>query len=314
MTVNALARFFDQEPGGLPLVFGCEQLGGHNWGHLDVAELELAVAGARDVGVRIFDTADCYGLGVSEERLGRVLRSVRGEVFIATKFGVRFDAAGRRFHDTSPKWCEEALQGSLRRLGTEYVDLFQIHYPDDSTPLAETFATLARLQEKGLIRSFGFCNLSPSAVPAHVRSQCTSFSNEFSLLHRENEGAAQELNCAGVWFMPYGVLGQGVLSGRYLGPAAFGKDDRRSAERYRHFHGAGLERALRIVEVLRACAGSLGTSLPQLAIAWVLSRFSLVVPIVGIKSRAQLRDVAGAMKIRVPAEMLARLDAAAVAG
>ena len=118
----------------LRLGFGCEQLGGHAWGASDRAELEAAVVRAAELGIRLFDTADCYGLGESESRLGRLLAPFRTDALIATKFGVRFDAAGKVYYDASPAWARTAIDESLRRLGIDCIDLYQLHYPDGVTP------------------------------------------------------------------------------------------------------------------------------------------------------------------------------------
>ena len=122
------------------LMLGAEALGGHDWGDLDVSEVERACSSAIELGLTFFDVADCYGLGLAEERLGRLVKSKRDQVVIATKFGVRV-SGGKTRYDTSPGYIADALEASLKRLGTDYIDLYQVHWPDGKTPLGEVFST-----------------------------------------------------------------------------------------------------------------------------------------------------------------------------
>jgi myo-inositol catabolism protein IolS len=294
----------------LRLGFGCEQLGGYQWGETDRGELEAAVADAVAAGVQLFDTADCYGLGESERRLGRLLQAARHEVCIATKFGVRFDQGGKVFYDASPAWATQALEGSLRRLGCDYVDLYQLHYWDGRTPLDVLFEHLLRLRDAGKCRYVGVTNLAPSLLPSTAVADLTSVSVEYSLVAREHESAALEAIGRGLAVLSYGTLGQGVLSGRYAVDHEFPPNDRRGKPSYGNFHG---DRALRndaIVAVVRAAADDLRATPAQIALAWVLARLPGSIPLVGIKRPQQLRDALGALKVIVPPLWLERLDRA----
>lgn len=290
--------------------FGCEQLGGYAWGAVDVQEVTAAVELAVAEGVTLFDTADCYGRGESERRLGRILASQRERVVLATKFGVRFRNSGTVWYDSSPGWIRQALDDSRERLGTDVVDLLQMHYWDGRTPITAVFDCLEELRTRGRIRWYGVTNYVPHGVDFAGYPGLVSGSLEFSLVERSHESAAREFSRAGLSFLAYGSLGQGVLSGKYQGGQHFGSDDRRSRPKYRNFHGARFARNVRIVEVLREHAAQLGATASQLAIAWILATVPGSVPLVGIKRAEQLRDVLGALRLSVPQATLAALDLA----
>ncbi len=293
------------------VAFGCEQLGGYEWGPVDPAEIGAAIEAAVAMGVTLFDTADCYGRGESERRLGRILAPHREHVLIATKFGVRFSDSGRVWYDSSPAWARRALDESLARLQTEVIDLLQMHYWDGVTPLAELFECLEGLRERGKIRWYGVTNLPPQALRAAGYPGLVSASLEYSLVERTCERAAQQLRAAGLTFVAYGCLGQGILSGKYGADARFEAGDRRARPQYRNFHGARLRRNSRIVEVLKAEAAKLGASASQVAIAWVLRAIPESVAVVGIKRVGQLKDALQARRLELPRETVAALEAAA---
>ena len=292
------------------VAFGCEQLGGYQWGAVDPAEIAAAIELAIAAGVTLFDTADCYGRGQSERRLGEILAPHRAHVVLATKFGVRFSDSGSVWHDSSPAWAERALDESLTRLNTDVIDLLQMHYWDGVTPLAELFERLERLRERGKIRWYGLSNLPAGTAPPVGYPGLVSASLEYSLVERTHERAARQLGGAGLTFLAYGTLGQGLLSGKYAADVRFAAGDRRARPSYRNFHGERLARNARIVEVVRRQAQTLGVPASVVAIAWVLQTLPASVALVGIKATAQLRDALHALTLRLPGETLAALDAA----
>lgn len=292
------------------LAFGCEQLGGHQWGLTDPKEITAAIELAVAHGVTLFDTADCYGRGESERRLGRALAPHRERVILATKFGVRFGASGNVWYDSSPEWIERALDESLARLGTDAIDLLQMHYWDGVTPLSAVFDRLERLRERQKIRWYGITNHVPDSIAPADYPGFVSASFEYSLVERSYECAARQLTASGLIFLAYGCLGQGILSGKYGADGRFGAEDRRSNPRYRNFHGQRLVRNCRIVEIVKNQAVALGVTPSQLAIAWVLHAIADSVALVGIKRREQLEDALGALHLQLPSETLTALDAA----
>jgi myo-inositol catabolism protein IolS len=293
------------------LAFGCEQLGGYEWGQVDPAEIGAAIEVAVARGVTLFDTADCYARGESERRLGRLLAPHRDRVILATKFGVRFDNEDKIFYDSTPAWAERALDESLARLGTEAVDLLQMHYWDGVTPLAELFERLERLRERGKIRWYGITNHVPAESLPTGYPGLVSASLEFSLAARTHESTARRFAAAGLTFIGYGTLGQGILSAKYGRAAQFGADDRRSRPQYRHFHGAGLQRNERIVQVLNEHAAMLDATPSQLAIAWVLEVLPQSVALVGFKRTEQLLDALAALQLQLPQQTRSALEQAA---
>jgi len=170
------------------LGFGCCPMGGHGWGKVPKDKLRDAVSAALDIGINFFDTADIYGLGESERLLGAFLKGRRKETVIATKFGVRKDKKGRTFYDSSPEWMNKSLDGSLARLGVECIDLYQVHYIDERTPLEDTVAALEAKRIEGKIKYYGFSNITISDLAGwDAWPGAVSFQEEYSLAKREKE-------------------------------------------------------------------------------------------------------------------------------
>ena len=293
------------------LGFGCDQLGGHAWGHVDPAEAQRAVEAAVDLGVTLFDTADCYGRGESEIRLGQALGMRRKDVAIATKFGVRLDRDGIASRDNSAGWFEEALAASLRRLRTDHIDLYQLHYWDGTTAWGDIFDRLERKREAGVIRWYGVTNelisaeMLPTRPPGFV-----SCSFEFSLANRSNQPRIESMRSQwDLGFLSWGSLGQGVLSGKYASADDLGQEDRRRRPVYANFHGDGLARSLSVVEHLRARLHDYpGVTATQIAIRWILDRFDFAIALVGAKTCPQVRENIGAVDLRLTESDVALLS------
>lgn len=286
-------------------------MGGHGWGEVSRADFVRAVNVALDHGVNFFDTADIYGLGEGERTLGEALGQRRGEAIVATKFGVRIEG-GRTFYDNSPAWIRHALEQSLRRLGTDHVDLYQIHYRDGATPLDDVVDTLLTLQDRGLIHHLGLSNIDVSEASdlSRHRGDFVSFQNEFSLASRNHEAEVLTFReDFGLTALTWGSLGQGILTGKYDRTSAFGPDDRRSRSIYGNFHGDKLAHNLRIVDVMREIAADAGRSVPAVAIRWILDHLPGSVAIAGIKNVSQLESNLEALGWHLSADQLAALDA-----
>lgn len=266
---------------------GCP-LGGHGWG-ADIIEADLldSVRTALDVGVNFFDTADVYGLGKSEELLGRALSHNRQDAVIATKFGVRYEN-GKSKYDNSPDWITYSLEGSLKRLGTDYIDLYQIHYRD-TTPLDEVIRCLEKHKESGKIRYIGVTNLKSVDEIKGYEQYFVSTQNEFSLANRSNELLLRTLYSDYLLSpMTWGSLGQGILSGKYDETTVFSENDRRSRPIYVNFHGQKLVQNLRIVAELKKIAEKYGRPVPSVAIRWILDNLEGSIVLVGIKHTNQI--------------------------
>lgn len=288
---------------------GCP-MGGHGWGNVQESELIDAVHTALDNGITFFDTADTYGLGQSEITLGKALGEHRKDVVIASKFGVRV-GAGKTTYDNSPEWIREALSASLKRLGTDYIDLYQVHYRDGVTPICEVVETLEELKAKGLIREFGLSNLylKDTDELKGYENKFVSFQNEYSLACRKHEndilGISEAFNMTP---LTWGSLGQGILTGKYDKNTVFGSDDRRSRDIYVNFHGEKLLRNLEIVEVMKGIAANHQKSVPSVAIRFILDHLPKSVVIAGAKNERQILSNIEAMDWSLTEEELTLLD------
>jgi aryl-alcohol dehydrogenase-like predicted oxidoreductase len=283
-----------------PLALGCEPLGGTDWGAFDLAEAERAVARSAELGVNVFDTADVYGLGRSEEVLSRALGARRHDVVIVTKFGVNWrtepgSPRARTFFDATPGRVREALENSLRRLRIDRVPLYLVHWPDPDTPVEATMEALARCREEGKVAEVGVSNFPPALVErAHAVLPLAALELQYSLLDRAAEQDLLPLaGRLGIGVLAYGPLAQGMLSGKYGRASRFGADDRR--HRLPHFAGERLEEAVAVVERLREEAERLGRTPAQLALRWVLEHPAVRCAIAGAKSPGQVEGNLGAL-------------------
>ncbi len=288
---------------------GCP-MGGHGWGNVQESELIEAVHSALDKGITFFDTADTYGLGQSELTLGKALGNHRKDVVIASKFGVRV-GSGKTTYDNSPQWIREALKGSLERLGTDYIDLYQVHYRDGVTPISDVVETLEELKAKGLIRAYGLSNLYLKDTEELIgyENKFVSFQNEYSLACRKYE--TDILNISETFNMTpftWGSLGQGILTGKYDKNTVFGENDRRSREIYVNFHGEKLLHNLEIVEVMKSIAEKYGKSVPSVAIRFILDHLTDSIVIAGAKNKNQIISNVEAMGWSLSREDIALLD------
>jgi len=272
---------------------GCP-MGQYGWGVTDKRDLIETVQGAFHAGITFFDTADVYGMGESERTLGEALDKNRRNAVIATKFGVRVGKG----YDNSPKWMETALAQSLKNLKTDYIDLYQIHYLDDVTPVEDVVEALLRAREKGQIRFFGLSNVFQKDMKriAPFKDYFVSVQDEYSLAKRENERDLIGLTDAlGLTPMTWGSLGQGILTGKYDETAAFGGDDRRSREIYVNFHGEKLKKNLEIVAVMKEISGRIERPVSAVAIRFILDKLENSVVLAGMKNTKQLEGNLAAM-------------------
>lgn len=288
---------------------GCP-MGGYGWGKVDESDLLTSIGEAVANGVNFFDTADTYGLGASERTLAKGLGSHRNEVVIQSKFGVRA-GDGKTFYDNSPEYMRKALEESLTRLKTDYLDIYAIHYRDGVTPLEEVVESLKELRKEGKIRYFALSNIHSDDIDEYLRfkGEFVTCQNEFSLACRKNEDELLRMqNELLLTPMTWGSLGQGILSGKYDKNSVFGKDDRRSRDIYVNFHGEKLEKNLEIVEVLKKISAEHGKSVAACAIRWILDKMPESVTIVGVKRPEQVLSNLEAYDWHLSAEEINALD------
>ncbi len=290
---------------------GCP-LGGYGWGDTKREELISAVKTAVDNGINFFDTADTYGLGESERTLAEALDKGVNDVIITTKFGVRVEN-GKTNYDNSREYIFKAVEGSLKRLNRDYIDLYQVHYRDGVTPLEEVAETLEILRQQGKIRYFGLSNIHEQDI-AELKAfgdsnPFVSFQNEYSLACRKNENDMFRFRDEfSMTPFTWGSLGQGILSGKYDKNCTFESNDRRSREIYVNFHGEKLLKNLEIVEVLKEIAEEQNKSVSSVAIRWILDYLEDSVVIVGAKSPKQILQNAEALDWTLTQEQINRLE------
>ena len=289
-------------------------LGCNNFGQrCDQAQTRAVVAKALDLGVTLFDTADVYGGGgVSEEYLGKALESRRGEVVLATKFGMPMGEGPLR-RGGSRRWMMQAAENSLRRLGTDYIDLYQIHFPDAGTPIEETLRALDDLVRQGKVRYVGCSNFAgwqvvEAAWTARTAglAQFVSAQNFYNLLERNVERElVPACNAHGLGVLPYVPLASGLLTGKYQRGAAAPEGTRLSAPR---FKGALSDKNFDKVEKLSAFAADAGHSLLELAIGWLASQPHVPSVIAGATKPEQVEANVRAASWKLSAAELAKVN------
>lgn len=286
-------------------------LGCNNFGwRIGAAETQAVVDAALDAGINFFDTADMYGAGQSEEFLGRALGSRRDKVIIATKFGLPMDEQRK---GAKPAYVRQAIEDSLRRLGTDRIDLYQLHKPDPETPIADTLAALDELVKAGKVREIGCSNFSAEQLreaEAAVKGGAARFvsvQNEYSLLEREPEREVlSECERLGLAFLPYFPLASGLLTGKYrkgqAAPAGSRGSDNFAAQAF-------TDRNLELAEELIRFAESRGHTLLELAFSWLLTKPAVASVIAGAKSPEQVKGNATAAGWRLSQDDLSEVDA-----
>ncbi len=294
-----------------PIAFGAWQLSGA-WGKFDEAEAIDAVRFARQRGVNFFDTAQAYGFGESERVLGRALRDDldhrRDEVVIATKGGVRVTEDGRRVRDSSPEWLRDGVEQSLQALGVDHIDLYQVHWPDASTPFHETGEALQEMVDAGKIRHVGVSNFGAGQIDELSRTRpVETLQPPYSMLRREIEADILPY-CAehDIGVLVYGPLAHGLLTGTLTADHEFAADDWRG--RLSEFRGADLARNVALVEGLAQFAQERGHTVSQLAIAWTLAHPAVHVAIVGSRSPAHIEESLGALQLTLTDADLEEID------
>lgn len=270
---------------------------------------------ALDLGVTLFDTADIYGPFTNERLVGRVLDPFRSRVKIATKFGIVRDESGA-MHGLNgrPDYVHEACNASLKRLGTDHVDLYYLHRVDPDVPIEETVGAMGQLVDEGKVRYLGLSEAAPETIRrANAERSITALQTEYSLWSRDPEDEIlSTIRDLDVGFVPYSPLGRGFLTGRFQSPDDLPEDDwRRHNPR---FQGENFEKNLDLVDAVEAMAAEKEVTPAQLALAWVLHQGDDVVPIPGTTSPEHLEDNVAALNVDLTQDDLDRLDEIAPQG
>lgn len=275
--------------------FGCYPMGGYGWGKVNDEDFIKAVRKALESGVNIFDTADVYGLGHSEELLSKALGKNKNNVVIATKFGVRWNKnENRSYYDCSRKWIIEAVEGSLRRLDVDCISLYQIHYADSNTSPEETMSALKELQTAGKIKYIGCSNYEVDSINELQKfGRVESIQLPFNIIDRNSKTtfseASNEHRMTGIAYSP---LAQGLLTGKYRSGTKFAPDDMRSRSKY--FQNNVLDNIDGFIYEMDKIGSKHKKTMAQVALRWILDAEFQPCAIVGIKTEKQIIDAAGA--------------------
>ena len=276
----------------------------------DETQATAVIHRALDLGVTFLDTAEMYGPHTNEIQIGKALADRRDRAFVATKFGIGYNAERTGLTiDGSPANVRRAIEGSLKRLGMDHVDLYYLHRVDADTPIEETVGAMGRLVEEGKVRFLGLSEASPETLRrGHAEHPITALQTEYSLWSREPEedlfATCDEL---GIGFVPYSPLGRGFLSGEIKSIDDLAEGDfRRTNPR---FQGENFQKNIDLVHAVSAIAADRGVTAAQLALAWVLAQGETLVPIPGTRRIRTLEENAAAADLVLTPDDLARIDA-----
>ncbi len=286
------------------------------YGGRDDAESLATIHRAMELGITFFDTADMYGPHINEELVGKAIKGKRDRVVIATKFGIVRDPANPTVRGVSgkPEYVRSSCEGSLRRLGIDTIDLYYQHRVDPDTPIEETVGAMAELVKEGKVRFLGLSEAGAQTIRrAHAVHPITALQTEYSLWSRDPEdellAVCREL---GIAFVAYSPLGRGFLTGQFKQFEDLAPDDyRRFSPR---FQGENFQCNLNLVRHIEEAAKQKGCTASQLALAWVLAQGNHIIPIPGTKRRKYLEENAGAMKVILTPDDLARINEIAPVG
>ena len=294
--------------------YGTWQFGG-DWGQVERAQWDAGKASvqkALELGINFFDTAQAYGFGLAERMLGEALqpylkKGLREEIVLATKGGLRMEG-DKLLRDASPRWLRQGVEQSLVNLGVEYLDLYQVHWPDPNTPIEETASALDQLVHEGKIRYVGVSNYNVAQMQAFEQTRkLDSLQPPYSLFRREIElEILPYTRQHRIGVLVYGALAHGLLAGTFTPQMNFAADDWRSKSPI--FQGESFQRNLAVVEHFKGLAEQEGMNVAQLAIAWVLAQPGIDVAIVGARTPSQLEQTAQAGEIHLTQAALQEIE------
>jgi aryl-alcohol dehydrogenase-like predicted oxidoreductase len=279
------------------------------YGHADDSESIKAIQRAHDLGVTFFDTSDMYGPHKNEILVGKALKNIRDKVIIATKFGVvRTQDPSVRKVNGRPEYVKSACEGSLKRLGTDHIDLYYQHRVDSDTPIEETVGAMAELVKEGKVKYLGLSEAGPATIRrAHKEHPITALQTEYSLWTRDPEdeifSVIEEL---GIGFVAYSPLGRGFLTGRFTSKEDF--EDGYFRKNSPRFQGDNFVMNQKLVEKIKELAGKRGIKPGQLALAWVINQKDYIFPIPGSTKISHIEENIEASSIILSKEELAQID------
>jgi aryl-alcohol dehydrogenase-like predicted oxidoreductase len=279
------------------------------YGNANDSESTKAIQKAYDLGITFFDTSDMYGPHKNEILVGKALKNMRDKVIIATKFGVvRTQDPSVRKVNGRPEYVKSACEGSLKRLGTDHIDLYYQHRVDSDTPIEETVGAMAELVKEGKVKYLGLSEAGPATIRrAHKEHPITALQTEYSLWTRDPEDEIfSVIEGLGIGFVAYSPLGRGFLTGRFTSAEDFEDGDfRKNSPR---FQGDNFVMNQKLVEKIKELAGKRGIKPGQLALAWVLNQKDYIFPIPGSTKISHIEENIEAASIKMSKEELLQID------
>ncbi|RYZ29877.1 MAG: aldo/keto reductase [Chitinophagaceae bacterium] len=309
-----------------PMAFGAWAIGGWMWGGAEEKAAIAAIRAAYNSGITTIDTAPVYGFGKSEELVGRAMEGTQRDKYqILTKFGMNWmNEEGEYFFDStdnegkpfkmyklaSKEKVMQECEDCLRRLKTDYIDLFQIHWPDNSTPISETFEAVQRLIEQGKVRAAGVCNYTIDQVDEALQTiQLASNQVPYSLINRGIEKAVlpQAIN-KGMSVIPYSPLQRGLLTGKIKPGHQFSEGDTREGNRF--YTDENIRRTNELLQEIKPIAESHNATLAQVIINWTINQPGIGTVLIGARNEQQVKDNVGALSFSLSSEELSRITEA----
>lgn len=289
------------------IILGTWAIGGTMWSDYDEKNAIKAIEAAIDNGVNTIDTAPAYGAGHAEVLIGSVIAGKRDKVIIASKCGLDLENGMRK--NLKPEFIKYDLEQSLKRFKTDYIDLYQIHWPDDSVNIVDTMEALVKLQDEGKVRHLGLCNYSGTELKEAVKyADIVSLQPNYSLLERGIEKADLPFCIEkGIGVIPYGSLGAGMLTGKYKEHPTFKKNDARSFF-YRFFKKEYWPAVKAVVDTLINISEKRGVNPGHVALAWNLAKPGVSAVIVGARSAEQMLDNIGGASLILSSAEISELD------
>jgi methylglyoxal reductase len=278
------------------IILGTWAIGGAHWGAYDEKAALAAIETAIELGITTIDTAPAYNNGHAEKLIAKAISGKRAKIIIATKCGI--DMSKGFALNLRPHFIHTEIENSLRRLNTDYIDIYQCHWPDTSIPISETMEILNQLKTEGKIKHIGICNFRDNELREAAKyTEILTYQPEYSLLKRDIEKDLQK-TCIekNIGIIPYGVLGGGVLTGKYQEPPSLKHDDARSMF-YPYYSTKAWPQTKKIVEHLQAEAQANGYTPGQIAIAWALKQPGITATIIGARSPQQIKDHIKALEL-----------------
>lgn len=287
---------------------GC--MGYGNYENYDKRELISLIDEAIELGINFFDTAEAYGPYKNEEIVGEALEKYRDKVVIATKCGIQICENGKSVLNAKKETIKASIEGSLKRLRTDYVDLYYLHRVDTNTPIEEVADTMKELIKEGKIRYWGLSEAGANTIrKADKVCKLTALQSEYSMMWREPEKEIipllEELN---IGFVPFSPLGKGFLTGRFKDSSEFSENDFRNS--IPRFQEENLKQNYALVEVLEDIAKIKNASKPQIALAWVLHQKPFIAPIPGTRKIERLKENISSVNIEFTEEELNNINEA----